>query len=80
MGDDDVRQHLRFGEDPSSSVEHLVWHQDLICPGERCRGRLRRFPPGELTDGGRYEQRSCPECGTTTTAPAFYVARRARPS
>ena len=26
--------------------EHLVWHQDLICPGEWCRGRNPSLPTG----------------------------------
>ena len=71
MGEDDVRP-------ASAAREHLVWHQELICPGEICRGRVRRFPPGELIDDGRRERRRCPVCGTSTTAPAFYVVRGAR--
>ncbi|MDD7926810.1 hypothetical protein [Actinomycetospora chibensis] len=58
--------------------EHLVWHQDLICPGEWCRGRIRRFPPGFLVDDGRRERRRCPSCGTSVTAPAFYVSGSVR--
>lgn len=62
--------------------DHLVWHQELICPGEQCRGRIRRFPPGVLIDDGRRERRPCPVCGTSVVAPAFYLdpsARRPRP-
>jgi hypothetical protein len=72
MGDDEVRPGRPGGG------EHLVWHQDLICPGERCRGRVRRFPPGELVDGGRRERRRCPVCGTSTAVPAFYLSGSAR--
>ncbi|MDD7933262.1 hypothetical protein [Actinomycetospora straminea] len=77
MGDDVVAPRTSFGGADPSALEHLVWHQDLICPGEPCRGRVRSFPPGELVDDGHHEQRRCPQCGTTTTAPAFYIARRA---
>jgi hypothetical protein len=55
-----------------------VWHQELICPGAPCRGRLRAFPPGVLVDDGRGELRSCPACGAAVTAPAFYLAGSAR--
>jgi hypothetical protein len=73
MGDDDVG--ARDGAGAAGTGEPLVWHQELICPGEPCRGRVRRFPPGELVDGGRRERRRCPVCGTSTTAPAFYLLR-----
>ncbi len=76
MVSDDVRPGRRGDDRVGPSVgEHLVWHQELICPGELCRGRVRRFPPGELIDGGRAERRRCPVCGTSTTAPAFYLLR-----
>ncbi|WP_433781371.1 hypothetical protein ACQPX6_16680 [Actinomycetospora sp. CA-101289] len=70
---DDERPGKRGGGAASQAREHLVWHQDLICPEPRCRGRVRRFPPGELVDGGRRERRRCPECGTSITVPAFYL-------
>ena len=80
MGDD-VRPAPRVSGGAAAAVgTHLVWHQELICPGERCRGRVRRFPPGELIDDGRRERRRCPVCGTSTTAPAFYLLRCARAS
>ena len=53
--------------------EHLVWHQELVCPGEMCRGRVRWFPPGVLSHDGREERRHCPQCGTAVTTPAFYL-------
>ncbi|GAA4910137.1 hypothetical protein EV188_10179 [Actinomycetospora succinea] len=58
---------------PAALGDHLVWHQEMICPGERCRGRVRAFPPGALVDDGRRERRHCPECGTGVVAPAFYL-------
>jgi hypothetical protein len=72
MEDDDVTAWAPTGE-------NLVWHQELICPGTPCRGRVRRFPPGELIDGGRRERRRCPVCGTSTTVSAFYLVRRDAP-
>lgn len=67
---------------PGGARRHLIWHQDLICRGERCHGRVRRFPPGELVDGGAHERRRCPACGTWHIVPAFYLVPgtgRARP-
>lgn len=54
--------------------EHLVWHQELICLGASCWGRVRRFPPGVLVEGGRRERRTCPACGVIALVPAFYLA------
>lgn len=72
MGEESRFDRTDRDEDTPPGGEHLVWHQDLICPGAACRGRVRRFPPGELVDGGRRERRRCPACGAVTTAPAFY--------
>ncbi|PVZ06983.1 hypothetical protein [Actinomycetospora cinnamomea] len=78
MGDDTRPDRRDHDEGAPPVGEHLVWHQELICPGTPCRGRVRRFPPGELVDGGRRERRRCPACGASTTAPAFYRCGSAR--
>ena len=64
----------RLGNQP----KHLVWHQDLICPGGPCRGRVQTFPPGVLVDDGRRERRRCPVCGASVTVPAFYLGGSVR--
>ena len=61
------------GQRPGSQTKHLVWHQELICPGEPCCGRVQTFPPGVLVDDGRRERRWCPVCGASVTVPAFYL-------
>lgn len=78
MGDETRPDHRDRDEAAPPIGEHLVWHQDLICPGRPCRGRVRRFPPGELIDRGRRERRRCPVCGASTTVPAFYRCGSAR--
>ncbi|NMO88548.1 hypothetical protein [Actinomycetospora sp. TBRC 11914] len=65
MGDPD-----EHGHEPASG--HVVWHQELICPSPRCRGRRRTFPPGVLIEDGDRERRTCPVCGTDVKVPAFY--------
>lgn len=60
--------------------EHVVWHQDLVCPGDPCQGRVRRFPSGVLIDEGRRERRRCPVCRAEVAAPAFYLADSVRGS